>query len=86
MEEADKIDWLVYWCATSLLEWRCAGGPVCSSSGKPHIILKGRDSRAGQARTKIAEQYPTKFANAIAEWLLRAARARGFRRVCRASG
>jgi len=51
----------------SNLHRKCSGrGGVCSSSGKYHIVLSGRDPKSNRLWTAIAQPYPTGFAAAFA--------------------
>ena len=46
-----------------------ANGKLCGFSHKPHFVLSGSDKN-GTPYTRIAQPYPTKFANAVAKTLL----------------
>ena len=51
---------------TCLLEKRCSGKGLCSSSGAPHVELRGKTS-TGHFLTRVAETYSDPFANAMAD-------------------
>ena len=63
----------------ALLRTCQATGKICSSTHRPHIILKGTNH--GQVLTKMAEAYPATFSTAGGQWLARSAELRSQARL-----
>ena len=66
---------------TRLVAWNCMLPPqslqalchglkgICDRTGRPHLILRGKDPCTGADRTKIAQAYPVQFAKEVAKWI-----------------
>ena len=58
---------------SELNDYRCTGVNGCSRSGRPRVVLKGKDGK-GQFLTKIAEPYPKLMCSIIARCFVSASR------------
>ena len=66
------------------LDHLCSAGVVCSLSGLPHVVLRGKQGIVNW--TKISQAYPTRLARLLAAWLLRSVDVKEYRRLLKACG